>query len=313
MRALILATFVGLLALLSTASTRADDSAEYTRVIKEAVVEFDNGNWIEARVLFQRAHALNPNARTWRSLGLTAFELRRYVDAIAELEAALAEQRKPLNDKARAEVTQLLQRAREFVAVYRVSVQPEGAEVIVDGKSTSLRDGQLFLDPGSHSVIVRAPGYLEQRQDLKIDEPRREQLSIELKVAGVEEPQDTEAPVATAAPAAPAPAQTEARRPRVWTWVLGGAAVATGAVGLGLGLAAGSKNDDFKACESDCGSLKSKGQGLQLGANVSYGVAGGLLVGAVVAWFVEGKRSSTETPRTSFYVHPWGAGLHGRF
>src|SRR3954470_14714051 len=63
--------------------------AGYDDLIKRAVVEFDNSHWAEARALFGRAHELAPNARTFRGLGITAFELRRYVDATRELEASL--------------------------------------------------------------------------------------------------------------------------------------------------------------------------------------------------------------------------------
>src|SRR5690606_22822799 len=130
-----------------------------------------------ARVYFKKAHDLNPNARTWRSLGITAFELRRYVDAIAELEAALADGRKPLSNKDRADVQKLLARARQLVAVYQVAIDPPDAEVLVDGDPASLDDGKLYLDPGEHSVVVRAPGYLEERKRLRVDEPTQASLA----------------------------------------------------------------------------------------------------------------------------------------
>jgi tetratricopeptide (TPR) repeat protein len=312
MRAFIVLSVLWGVLLLPTSALRAQESGEYKTTIQQAVQEFDAGNWLEARVLFQRAHALSPNARTWRSLGITAYELRRYVDAIAELEAALADHRKPLAEKARVEVAELLARAREFVAVYKLSVQPEGAQVLVDGEPVALRDGQLFLDPGSHTVIVRAPGYEEARKDLRIDEPGRDELSIELRVAG----QDTESAVELGASApqqaqpSSAPAQPETRR-RLWTWVLGGTAVAAGAAGVGLGLAARGKHEDFLACDTDCSALKSKGQSLQLGANIAYGAAGALAIGAVVSWFVEGKRE--QPARLTAYVHTHGLGLQGAF
>lgn len=311
------AAFVALLVCLNlfAGSGYAQDSGDYTTVIKQAVAEFDAGNWLEARILFQRAHSLNPNARTFRSLGLTAFELRRYVDAISELEAALADSRKPLPEKARTEVTQLLQRARAFVAVFRLDVQPAGAEVTVDGQIAKLHDGQLLLDPGSHTLLVRAPGYIEERQSLKIDEPRRETLSIELKVVGEAAPEEVATSESAQAQVAFSTSSNDHKvRPRLWTWVLGGAAVAAAGAGLGFGLAASSKHDDYMACDSKCAGVRDKGQNLQLGANISYGLSGALLAGAITAFFLEGKRSTaTEAPKTAFYVSPWGAGVNGRF
>lgn len=76
-------------------------TAEYDDAIRRAIEEFDAGHWGEARALFRRAHEISPNARTWRGLGITAFELRRYVDAVSELEAALTNTLKPLTEKQR--------------------------------------------------------------------------------------------------------------------------------------------------------------------------------------------------------------------
>src|SRR5688572_7233282 len=64
-------------------------SAGYDDLIKRAIVEFDNSHCAEARALFRRAHELSANARTFRGLGITAFELRRYLEASAELKASL--------------------------------------------------------------------------------------------------------------------------------------------------------------------------------------------------------------------------------
>lgn len=295
-------------------TAQADSTSEYNRWIQLAVSEFDTGNWTEARALFQRAHELNPNARTWRGLGITAFELRRYVDAIAELEASLADARKPLAEKQRNEVTELLQRARQFVAVYQLSIEPEGADVLVDGQPVSLRDGRLYLDPGNHTVVVRAPGYEEARKDLRVTDPRRDELKIELKVAGHDEG-------TLASPASPQAAaradvsssEPSARPKRVWAWALGGSAIAAGAVGLGLAVVTSKKNDDLKTCAVACDDIATKGKSLQLGTNIVLGTSGALLVGAVVAWFVEG-RSGKETPKkAALFLHPRGAGIQGQF
>src|SRR5215510_11512113 len=71
-------------------------SSEFDSLIGEAVREFAAENFVEARSLFERAHALEPNARTLRALGLCAFELKQYTQAASELDAALKDLRKPL-------------------------------------------------------------------------------------------------------------------------------------------------------------------------------------------------------------------------
>src|SRR5690606_27114168 len=90
-------------------------------------------------------------------------------------------------------------RARKLVAVYHVSIDPPDAEVLVDGAPASLEQGQLYLDPGEHSVVVRAPGYVEERKELRIAEPEQATLTIRLQTIPQEEAEDnataTQAPV----------------------------------------------------------------------------------------------------------------------
>jgi tetratricopeptide (TPR) repeat protein len=285
---------------------------EFNDVIKRAVVEFDQGHWEEASALFRQAHELNPSARTWRGLGLTSFELRRYVNAIAELEAALADPRKPLTNQQRKEVETVLGRAREFVSVYRVRVQPSGAEVIVDGHPATLNQGQLFLDPGPHTLLVRASGYEERREDLRAAAGAKDELSIELSVTGPAE----EVALEAAAPAEARPDEPPPpKRRRVWTWVLGGASVAAGAAAIGLGVATDGKSEDFKQCGAtpDCQDIADKGKSLQLGTNLSIGLAGAFLVGAVTAFFLEGRARPAEEKRAQLLLSPSAIALRTRF
>jgi len=311
-----LSVLAALLVTLAITTAHAEDPTEFNDVIKRAVTEFDSGNWDEASALFRRAHELNPSARTWRGLGLTSYELRRYVDAIAQLEAALADPRKPLTAAQRKEVDSVLKRAREFVSVYRVKVVPSEAEVLVDGRPASLTDGQLFLDPGPHTVLVRAPGYEERRADVRAAAGTKDELSLELSVAGQpEEPQQVAQPVdSTPAPVAQAQAKPRAR---IWTWVLSGATLAAGATAIGLGVATTGKQDDFDKCNKSgerggCKGIADKGESLQLGTNLTLGLTGAFLVGAVTAFFLEGRDRGNDK-HVRLDVHPSGILVHGRF
>jgi hypothetical protein len=303
----------------SGARAHAQESPEFADVIKRAVVEFEQAHWDEASALFRRAHELNPSARTWRGLGLTSFELRRYVNAIAELEAALADPRKPLTAPQRREVEGVLKRAREFISVYRVRVVPEQAQVLVDGQPASLENGALFLDPGPHTVLVTATGYQEQREDLRAAAGSTDELSIELRVSAQEEPGPApEVAPARASTPADAPSASRARR-RVWTWVLGGTALAAGTTALGLGLATHRTQEDFDRCATaeggtpDCSGVADQGQRLQLGTNLTAGLAGAFLVGAITAFFVEGRHRPSQEKHAKMQLSPHGVGVRCRF
>jgi hypothetical protein len=80
---------LGLLAMATPVRAQVPPVAGYRDLVAEATREFSAGNFAEARTLFEQAHAAKPSARTLRGLGLTAYELRRYVQAVSELEAAL--------------------------------------------------------------------------------------------------------------------------------------------------------------------------------------------------------------------------------
>jgi pimeloyl-ACP methyl ester carboxylesterase len=147
------------------ASGQAESS--YGELVRESLSEFSAGDFAEARALFERAHALQPNARTLRGLGITAFELKRCVKAVTELEAALADARKPLTDAQRNEVQGLIKKARRFVGKFKLELTPANATVLLDGRPSE--SAELVIDLGEHQVSVHAPGYRDAELKLVID------------------------------------------------------------------------------------------------------------------------------------------------
>jgi hypothetical protein len=157
---------------------------EYQILIDQALAEYEARNFAEARALFIKAHAVYPNARTLRGLGMVAFELKTYAESITNLEAALAAQVKPLAGELRSETQELLARAKAFVARYEVEIKPElrSTQVIVDGIPVELAPGQgLTLSVGEHLLQVQAPGCEEQKRALSVRGGEVAHLVIELK------------------------------------------------------------------------------------------------------------------------------------
>ncbi|HEX6239538.1 MAG TPA: hypothetical protein VFZ61_01540, partial [Polyangiales bacterium] len=76
-----LSATVVLLAIVSIAASATAQSAAksgppgYADAIEQALSELEAANYPEAREEFQRAHAIYPNARTLRGLGMVEFEL----------------------------------------------------------------------------------------------------------------------------------------------------------------------------------------------------------------------------------------------
>lgn len=184
-RAYLLAIGIAL-GLAHTQRVRAEEApdtsaeAEYREVVERAVAEFDLGHVVEARALFLRAHELWPSARTLRTLGMTAFELRMYPRALRELQAAIDDPRRPLPPEQRAQVEGLIAETQGYVGRYQLQLRPAGTELLVDGSRVSTHE-PLVVGVGMHELLARAPGFVELRRELVVqgreDEPLLLQLS----------------------------------------------------------------------------------------------------------------------------------------
>ncbi|MFM2416033.1 MAG: hypothetical protein RL385_756, partial [Pseudomonadota bacterium] len=208
----------------------------YFKLVRQAVAEFEAAHWEEAGALFQQAHDLAPSARTFRGLGLASFEQRRYVDAIGQLDAALADQRKPLTESQRTEVRAVIDRAKQFIATYDLDLQPSYAEVVVDGRRVSIDARTLVLDAGPHTITIRTSGYPERVENIRAVPGTRETLSISLVQVVNPSPDTATAPTTALAPEASAASEVAPKDlrpspksrgvPRPWTWPVGGGGLA---------------------------------------------------------------------------------------
>ncbi|MCA9613962.1 MAG: hypothetical protein R3B99_06895 [Polyangiales bacterium] len=137
-----------------------DVEREFRALVGEGLREYGAGNWSEARALFQRAYDLVPSAEALRMMGNASYELRQYSRSVELLERALSESARPLRPERAVEATDALERARRFVAVVTVELEPRDLHLEIDLAPVSLRsDGTLLLDPGSHRFVARADGF----------------------------------------------------------------------------------------------------------------------------------------------------------
>ena len=233
--------------------------ANYRGIVAQAVSEFDTGQIAEARALFLRAHELWPSARTLRTLGMTAFELRMYPRALEELQAALDDPRRPLPEEQRAQVQALVEQARGFVGRYRVLLSPHDAELLIDGVPYPA-DG-IVLAVGEYTLLARAPGYGELRRGLVVQGREDEELALSLEPATPPLARSDDAPklapsvpaASGAAPALRGGAATEAAADepnRLPVFIAFGAAGAGLVVGVISGIMAFEKRDDVAHLEA---------------------------------------------------------------
>ncbi len=145
-------------------ATEPDAPVGYSELIEEAIAEFDNGQWAEARALFENANAMYPNARALRGIGFAAFELRDYAAAHRALTASLDSAVRPLSPSLRRSVADLLRRCEVFLVRYRLQLEPSETSVTVNGESAYVVDGNLILALGEHELVFHAPGHRDERR-----------------------------------------------------------------------------------------------------------------------------------------------------
>jgi hypothetical protein len=293
-----------------TQPTGVQEPRDYDRTIESALNEYRLGNWEEATALFTQAHALRPSARTLRGMGLSEFENRKYVIALAHCSAALADTRNPLSDEQRAELESVIERASEFVARVKLTLSPEDASVTVDG-AVPYRDaaGNVLLDPGPHELVASDLRGSERR---RIDAASGQLLELTLTVR----------------PNAVAPAQAQAAKDsgrvpaaQVLTYV----GLAVLGVGLAVGTTAGvivldkaGELDDACSdhlCPEDQRKELEQSEDLAVVANVAFAVAGAGAAAAVVGLVLAhgGGDDAEQAEGVRVSVQPFGAVLSGRF
>src|SRR4051794_32061056 len=142
---------------------------------------------------FQKAYELARTPRTTGQLGLAELAAGYPVEAEAHLAAALASPNDPSIVKYRQILQDALTMARRQIGELTIQGNPPGADVIVNGHSvgTLPLTVPIKLPARSTEVVVRAPGYSEQRELMPIAGGQRHSLTVNLK--------------STEKPAAPAP------------------------------------------------------------------------------------------------------------
>ena len=271
-------------------STTSDADARYRSTLKDALAEYDAGHFEEARVLFRRAHEINPNARTLRGIGMASFELRDYVAAVRTLSAALVETRKALNAEQRTHAQGLLERSRMYVDIYTLKISPADARLLIDGRAPDTEpDGTVLLGFGSHNIEASKPGFVLRTMAVNVRGGERKELAMTLERKSAGRPGEPGAPEAdqTSSPPEsvhnPLPekvvraSQGGGNSGAAWFLTAGGAALlSAGAASLWL-----VENNELKSChnppatEGPCNneSTITSRRNLAIGATVATGAA----------------------------------------
>lgn len=158
------------------------DDPHYRELIRDALEEYELGNWAEAKLFFADAHAIYPNARTLRGLGLVAYAMRDYVQASDWLARALESTEQPLTGEMRSAASAMLEQSQRFEARVRFDLSPRAAELSIDDQPVQYAaDGSARLNPGAHEVTARLTGYEYVSRQISLEAGARRSVQLQLR------------------------------------------------------------------------------------------------------------------------------------
>jgi hypothetical protein len=290
-----------------TMAVDAKEDPKYRSTLKEALAEYDASHFEEARSLFRRAHEINPNARTLRSIGMASFELRDYVAAVHALSASLSETRKPLNAEQRTHVQGLLERSRMFVDVYTLKVLPADARMLIDGRAPEFEtDGTVLLGFGTHNLEASRSGYLLRSIVVNVRGGERKELvvTMERKPSGLTRKNTgnvtSGAVTLESQPMGTRPSKSGGNTQTIWLLAAGGTAL----VSVGAGALWLFQNNELTDCHNPAEGLRCNNESavkskrnIAAGATLATGAAA--LTMAAIGIFSGNSKSATPVKRSA--------------
>lgn len=313
----------------ASAQTSASDTARVTELFKSGKVAFARGDMAEAERLFAQALSIRKSSDIAANLAQSELEQQKFRAAAEHFSWALANLLPSASDAQRKAVETGLARARAEVAVLRLEIRPDGADVLVGAQAVgkSPVGGGVYVEPGEVIISVKRDGFVAI--DKRVMAGKGTEQAVEIELA----PKPADAVASSASgpainsglapdgrPSSTMPSDRAEAKSLVPAFVATGAAVAAGVAGLVLTLKANGKEDDANALrdrlgalggcdghapeadEADCADLKEQREGVDSSRNLATGsfVVGG--VAAVVAgyfyWDALSHRSSARARRS---------------
>jgi hypothetical protein len=164
---------------------------------------FSRGNTHEAYREYRTAWQLNRAFDIACNLGRAEAELGKLTESAQHLTYCLdnfSASPQPHVRGARQKYAELFATVKAQVSSLKLTVEPDGAEVRVDGEpvGTTPLARHVYLTPGTHRIEVRMPGYRDLRWDVPAAAGETRELSLRLErlSANMDEPaQDSYHPV----------------------------------------------------------------------------------------------------------------------
>jgi len=213
---LLAAVIVAFIVSVAPASVRAQTPREASAALafQRGAAAMQGGRCEEAIGFFSESYRLAPASNTLYNVAHCHRELGHVRFAVQFYEQYLSEAGSEVGRSREQALRALLVDLRARLAVVGVQMQPFDTALIVDGNRVRPSQGEVLLDPGSHTLFFTAPGHASERR--VVDARAGEHLSLDIVLLreGAAAPPPAvpvvEAPIATPPPvlALPPPAAT---------------------------------------------------------------------------------------------------------
>jgi len=290
---------------------------------------FREGDFRAAMIEFQRAYDAAPNYKVLYNLGQTSLELQDYAGALKAFSGYLEQGGKDVPAARRAQVETDLHKLESRVARVQVTVNVEGADVLVDDvpvAKTPLRE-PVVVSEGRRKITVAKAGLAPVSR--VIDVAGGDRPTISLEVAETKAPNNEPAPPPAPPPAAPVQ-NTPIAEPPPPAPVHGGPSTGfwiglstTAALGVATGVLGGlalSAKSDFDAKVSQPGvttqqvdDARNKTRNFALATDITGGVTIAMAITTVVLAFTTGGKKESSHAHAHAIVGPGTLGIAGCF
>lgn len=197
----------------------------------------DKGQYEKARALFEEAFKLDARPQIAANLGNAELEVGKPREAAEHFDYFFRED-KTATPAERAAIQDLQKKALAKIGTLRVTVDVEGAEIFIDGRSVGKSPiaSPIYVDPGNYTIEAKAPGRVPASRLAALTAGANLPIDFKLAPAGDTSP----GPVGPSI-VPPPPLEQTWRKPLMYTSI--GLGVVGLGVGIGLSLAANSKNN----------------------------------------------------------------------
>lgn len=270
--------------------------------------------WNKAREAYQRAWQIKKDWNLAANLGLVDLRQGRYRDAAEHLEYAVREAPPNTATKSPEEwnrLREIQQRALSKVGILVITVDPPGAEVLVNGLPVgrSPLPGRVFVEPGAVAVEARGEGFALGHAQVSVEAGKQEAVRLNLAaLPGWAGKRGKEVPAPPPPPVVPGPRVNKGAI--IAGATVTGLGVILGGVFAGVSNAKAAQSQDVThqgngicvgktACKPVFDDLQQQKQtfsGVSMWSFIGAGVGAGVLTYGLVTWKKAGSVKATVAP-----------------